>query len=282
MAIVVAIDGPSGAGKSSTSRAIAQRAGWNYLDTGALYRGVTWLALEKKVESAKDILKELGRAPLRFVADPLSPSIFVGDTDVSQQIRSDEVTDAVSRISAMPEIRAELLNVQRSMINDAERGIVVEGRDIGTVVFPKAPLKIYLTADLDARADRREKELPIDRDVAEVAQSLSDRDHTDSTRLVSPLALAPDAVEVDSTLLSLEETVERIWEIIKERSLLGLPIIAILGRPNVGKSTLINRFIGRREAIVEDTPGVTRDRVQYECEWGGRRFIVMDTGGWES
>jgi GTP-binding protein len=118
--------------------------------------------------------------------------------------------------------------------------------------------------------------------VAEVAQSLSNRDHTDSTRAVSPLAVATDAVEVDSTLLSLEETVERIWEILKERSLLGLPIIAILGRPNVGKSTLINRFIGRREAIVEDTPGVTRDRVQYECEWGGRRFIVMDTGGWES
>ena len=282
MAIVVAIDGPSGAGKSSTSRAIAQRAGWNYLDTGALYRGVAWLALEKNVESAQDILKELGRAPLRFVANPISPSIFVGDTDVTEHIRSDEVTNSVSRISAMPEIRAELLTVQRTMISDAERGIVVEGRDIGTVVYPKAPLKIYLTADLDARADRREKELPVDRDVAEVAQSLSDRDHTDSTRAVSPLALAADAVEVDSTLLSLEETVERIWEILKERSLLGLPIIAILGRPNVGKSTLINRFIGRREAIVEDTPGVTRDRVQYECEWGGRRFIVMDTGGWES
>ena len=241
MAIVVAIDGPSGAGKSSTSRAIAQRAGWNYLDTGALYRGVAWLALEKNVESAQDILKELGRAPLRFVANPISPSIFVGNTDVTEHIRSDEVTNSV---------------------------------DIGTVVYPKAPLKIYLTADLDARADRREKELPVDRDVAEVAQSLSDRDHTDSTRAVSPLALAADAVEVDSTLLSLEETVERVWEILKERSLLGLPIIAILGRPNVGKSTLINRFIGRREAIVEDTPGVTRDRVQYECEWGGRRFIM--------
>ena len=115
MAIVVAIDGPSGAGKSSTSRAIAQRAGWNYLDTGALYRGVTWLALEKNVESAQDILKELGRAPLRFVANPLAPSIFVGDTDVTQDIRSDEVTNEVSRISAMPEIRAELLNVQRSI-----------------------------------------------------------------------------------------------------------------------------------------------------------------------
>ena len=283
MAIVVAIDGPSGAGKSSTSRSIAERAGWNYLDTGALYRAVTWLALNKNVENAKDILAELGRAPLRFVANPIAPFIFVGDTDVTQEIRSEEVTAMVSRISAMPEIRSELLNVQRSMIDSAERGIVVEGRDIGTVVFPKAPLKIYLTADLDARATRREKELVgSEKDVQEVADSLDARDLIDSTRAVSPLALAADAVEVDSTLLSLEETVERVWELLKERSLLGLPIIAILGRPNVGKSTLINRFIGRREAIVEDTPGVTRDRVQYECEWGGRRFIVMDTGGWES
>ncbi len=283
MAIVVAIDGPSGAGKSSTSRSIAERAGWNYLDTGALYRAVTWLALNKNVENAKDILAELGRAPLRFVANPIAPFIFVGDTDVTQEIRSEEVTAMVSRISAMPEIRSELLNVQRSMIDSAERGIVVEGRDIGTVVFPKAPLKIYLTADLDARANRREKELVgSEKGVQEVADSLDARDLIDSTRAVSPLALAADAVEVDSTLLSLEETVERVWELLKERSLLGLPIIAILGRPNVGKSTLINRFIGRREAIVEDTPGVTRDRVQYECEWGGRRFIVMDTGGWES
>jgi GTP-binding protein len=283
MAIVVAIDGPSGAGKSSTSRSIAERAGWNYLDTGALYRAVTWLALNKNVENAKDILAELGRAPLRFVANPISPFIFVGDTDITQEIRSEEVTAMVSRISAMPEIRFELLTVQRSIIDSAERGIVVEGRDIGTVVFPKAPLKIYLTADLDARANRREKQLVgSEKDVQEVADSLDARDLIDSTRAVSPLALAADAVEVDSTLLSLEETVERVWELLKERSLLGLPIIAILGRPNVGKSTLINRFIGRREAIVEDTPGVTRDRVQYECEWGGRRFIVMDTGGWES
>jgi GTP-binding protein len=94
--------------------------------------------------------------------------------------------------------------------------------------------------------------------------------------------MANDAVEIDSTNLDLEETIDRIWELLKQRNLLGLPIVAILGRPNVGKSTLINRFLGRREAIVEDVPGVTRDRVKYECEWGGRRFIIMDTGGWEA
>jgi GTP-binding protein len=194
-----------------------------------------------------------------------------------------EVTAKVSQISALVDIRKELLTIQRMIIESADKGIVVEGRDIGTVVYPDAALKIYLTADIAARTSRREDEIQesdVSRD--DVAHSLESRDFLDSTRTTSPLVAASDAVHIDSTDITLDETIERIWELLKERSLLGLPIVAILGRPNVGKSTLINRFIGRREAIVEDTPGVTRDRVQYECEWGGRRFIVMDTGGWES
>ena len=278
--IVVAIDGPSGAGKSSTSKLVAKRAGWSYLDTGALYRAVTWLAQSERLTSTEDILAALKRFPLRFVASPIAPQIFVGDTEVTDEIRSEAVTESVSAISAIAEIRAELLTIQRKFIAGAERGIVVEGRDIGTVVAPDAALKIYLQADLNARAVRRSAEENSSPDIA--SASLSARDEVDSSRTVSPLAKAMDAVLIDSTDLSLEETVERVWELLKERSLLGLPIVAILGRPNVGKSTLINRFIGRREAIVEDTPGVTRDRVQYECEWGGRRFIIMDTGGWES
>lgn len=278
--IVVAIDGPSGAGKSSTSKLVAQRAGWNYLDTGALYRAVAWLALREKINSAEDILAALADNTIHFIADPKDPKVFVGDVDVSTDIRSEKVTESVSAISALPEIRSALLTLQRRLINNAERGIVVEGRDIGTVVAPDAPLKIYLQADIAARAARRSSEIAAP--VASVSESLNQRDEIDSNRAVSPLAKAPDAVLIDSTELDLEETVERVWELLKERSLLGLPIVAILGRPNVGKSTLINRFIGRREAIVEDTPGVTRDRVQYECEWGGRRFIIMDTGGWES
>jgi len=280
MGIVVAIDGPSGAGKSSTSKAIAIRAGWNYLDTGALYRAVTWVALENNCIEAADILKALKSAPIRFVSDPNSPDVFAGDTQITHAIRGTSVTENVSRISAMPQIREELLGIQRKIISQAPRGIVVEGRDIGTVVVPDAALKIYLTADLDARAFRRENET--DDKTVDVKSSLENRDSVDSNRTVSPLAMAFDAVEVDSTNLDLDETVERIWELLRQRSLLGLPIVAILGRPNVGKSTLINRFLGRREAIVEDTPGVTRDRVQYECEWGGRRFIIMDTGGWEA
>jgi GTP-binding protein len=208
--------------------------------------------------------------------------LFVGDTDVNISIRSQEVNDRVSFIAAVPEIRNELLAIQRQYIKNASRGIVVEGRDIGSVVAPESALKLYLTADLEARALRREAEIEVQISTQEVRESLDGRDLIDTTRKVSPLQMAADAVLIDSTLLNLEETVERVWELLRERNLLGLPIVGILGRPNVGKSTLINRFIGRREAIVEDTPGVTRDRVQYECEWGGRRFIVMDTGGWES
>lgn len=280
MGIVVAIDGPSGSGKSSAAKAIAHRAGWNYLDTGALYRAVTWLALENKCEEPFSILQLLKDHPIRFESDPTSPQVFAGTVQITQSIRGHSVTDNVSRISAMPEIRKQLLIMQHSIIDSSERGIVVEGRDIGTVVAPEAGLKIFLTADIDARAARREDELG-DKSV-DVKASLGSRDAIDSTRIHSPLVKAHDAVEIDSTNLNLEETIERIWELLKQRNLLGLPIVAILGRPNVGKSTLINRFLGRREAIVEDTPGVTRDRVKYECEWGGRRFIIMDTGGWEA
>jgi len=281
MGIVVAIDGPSGAGKSSTAKLVAHRAGWNYLDTGALYRGVTWLSIEKNEQDPFKLLEILKHFPLKFNCDAKDPRLFVGDTDVNSAIRSLEVTERVSHIAAIPEIRHELLSIQRQYIKNAPRGIVVEGRDIGSVVSPESPLKLYLTADLEARALRRELEVS-GVTTAEVKTSLDDRDSIDSNRIVSPLLMASDAVLIDSTLLNLEETVERVWELLRERNLLGLPIVGILGRPNVGKSTLINRFIGRREAIVEDTPGVTRDRVQYECEWGGRRFIVMDTGGWES
>ena len=283
MGIVVAIDGPSGAGKSSTAKLIAHRAGWNYLDTGALYRGVTWLSLEKNEQDPRKLIELLKLFPLRFNCDAQNPILFVGDTDVNDAIRSQEVTDRVSHIAAIPEIRHELLSIQRQYIKIAPRGIIVEGRDIGNVVAPESPLKLYLTADLEARASRREAEIATaDVSTEAVKNSLDGRDLIDTTRKASPLQMASDAVLIDSTLLNLEETVERVWELLRERNLLGLPIVAILGRPNVGKSTLINRFIGRREAIVEDTPGVTRDRVQYECEWGGRRFIVMDTGGWES
>ena len=279
MPIIVAMDGPSGAGKSSTSKAVAERAGWNYLDTGALYRGATWLALKRNLVEASEIISALENESLKFNSDPKNPSLKCGTSDITEEIRSELITAQVSTFAAMPELRKFLVTLQRKIIDGAPRGIVVEGRDIGTVVAPNAQLKVYLTADLAARAKRREAELNADKDLKE---SLAIRDEKDSTRTASPLEKAVDAIEIDSTEISLEETVDQIWELLKERELLGLPIVAILGRPNVGKSTLINRFLGRREAIVEDIPGVTRDRVRYECEWNSREFILMDTGGWEA
>ena len=279
MPIIVAMDGPSGAGKSSSAKAIAQRAGWNYLDTGALYRGATWLAINNNLSEASEIISALEKNSLKFNSDPNDPTIKCGKTDITEEIRSELITAQVSTYAAMPELRKFLVTLQQKIIQSAIRGIVVEGRDIGTVVAPNAQLKVYLTADLAARARRREAEINTDTDLKD---SLAARDQKDSTRTASPLEKAVDAIEIDSTEISLEETVDQIWELLKERELLGLPIVAILGRPNVGKSTLINRFLGRREAIVEDIPGVTRDRVRYECEWNSREFILMDTGGWEA
>ena len=244
MAIVVAIDGPSGAGKSSTSRAVAQRARWSYLDTGALYRALTFASLSEGIEDVTRLLDFLAAHPISFSCNPDNPQTFLGKRDISSEIRSDEVTKNVSRLSAIPEVRSFLLAMQRAYIAEAANGIVVEGRDIGSVVAPEAQLKIYLTADLMARAQRREAELSgASTGVEAVGESLASRDHIDSTRSTSPLVTTPGAVIVDSTYLTLEETIERIWELLRGRNLLGLPIVAILGRPNVGKSTLINRFL---------------------------------------
>ena len=205
----------------------------------------------------------------------------MNDTDLTDEIRLHRINDVVSSISSMAGVRKKLMEIQREYINNAPIGIVVEGRDIGTVIAPNAQLKIYLHADIDARTQRRAGEITENLAINTITQSLESRDEVDTTRAISPLAQAEDAAVIDSTRLTLQEVVDQIWKWLKQRNLLGLPTIAVIGRPNVGKSTLVNRMIGRREAIVEDTPGVTRDRVKYEAEWNGRRFFLIDTGGWE-
>jgi len=207
--LVVAIDGPSGSGKSSTSRGVAARLGLAYLDTGAMFRAITWWMLREGVDvhDPAAVAARVHEPVIRSGTDPLGPTITVDDVDVAVGIRSDEVNAAVSPVSAVPEVRARLLELQRDVIDGG--GIVVEGRDIGSVVWPQAEVKVYLSADPDARAQRRAAEQG-GTDVASTQQSLLERDRIDSGRATAPLTMAEGAVHVDSTHLTLAEVIDQI------------------------------------------------------------------------
>ncbi|WP_246382951.1 (d)CMP kinase [Nocardioides stalactiti] len=205
--MVVAVDGTSGSGKSSTCRLVAERLGLRYLDTGAMYRAVAWWMLQHDV-NIYDVDEVAARAHeplLESGTDPLRPTITLDGVDVSVEIRSEAVNAAVSPVSTVPAVRARLVDLQRATIG--EGGIVVEGRDIGSVVWPDAGLKIYLTADPAARARRRAAEAGT-HDVAATQESLLNRDRIDSARTVAPLVMPDGAVHVDSTHLSLDEVVD--------------------------------------------------------------------------
>ena len=207
--IVIAVDGTSGSGKSSTSRGVAERLGLRYLDTGAMFRAMTWWLLREGVDvrDVEAVAAVAGRPRIDSGTDPLAPTITVDGTDVSVEIRGEDVTAAVSPVSAVPEVRALLLDLQREVIGDG--GIVVEGRDIGSVVWPEAEVKVYLSADPDARAVRRAAEQG-GTDVATTQQSLLERDRIDSGRATAPLTMAEGAVHVDSTHFTLPEVIDRI------------------------------------------------------------------------
>lgn len=219
--VVVAIDGPSGTGKSSTSRAVAAKLGFGFLDTGAQYRAMTWwmLAHGIDVDDAAAVAAAAGRPDIVSGTDPSAPTITVDGEDVSGPIRGPEVTAAVSAVSAVPEVRARVTALQRRIAAEAPRGIVVEGRDIGTTVLPGADVKIFLTASADARAARRSGELKqlTAAELAATRRALACRDAADSTRKASPLARAEDAVEVDTTELSLEQVIECVITLIEEK-----------------------------------------------------------------
>lgn len=277
----IAIDGPSGTGKSSTSKSLALKAGWKYLDTGALYRMATVIAMRESNFSDLTAFELLEVNKFEVSLDPNLQFFKINSEDVSDLIRSVEVTNKVSEIAAMANVRKFLLTLQRSFIDSAKDGIVVEGRDIGSTVIPDADFKIYLDADLEVRSERRSSEIS-DSDQNATRESLNYRDEFDSNRDISPLQINDDAHYVNSTFMSLDETRDFIWELLETNGVVGLTKIAIIGRPNVGKSSLVNRLTGRSDAITEDLPGITRDQVLHSAEWNSREFILVDTGGWES
>jgi CMP/dCMP kinase len=214
---VVAIDGPSGSGKSTVSRRLASALDGAYLDTGAMYRAVTWAALRDGVDLAdtEAIAKVAVEAELAVTTDPEAPHVAVNGQQVDGPIRGPEVTGAVSAVAAVPAVRRLLVAQQREIIAGADR-IVVEGRDIGTVVAPEAELKVFLTAEADERARRRSVETAADQRAT--AEALARRDELDSTRAADPLQLAEGAVELDTTEMGIDEVVKTLHELAMSRS----------------------------------------------------------------
>jgi CMP/dCMP kinase len=222
-ALVVAIDGPSGSGKSTVARGVARTLGLRYLDTGAMYRAVTWRVLRDGADlgdPAAIAATALG-ADLVISTDPDATSVTVDGVDVSGPIREQAVTDAVSAVSAVPAVRTDMVDRQRQLIGSG--GIVVEGRDIGITVAPDASVKVFLTADPSARASRRGRELvggqSVDPTVlAATRAALQSRDAADSTRTASPLTQAADAHVVDSTHLSAAEVIAAVVDLVADVS----------------------------------------------------------------
>jgi CMP/dCMP kinase len=225
---VVAMDGPSGTGKSTVSRRLARESGAAYLDTGAMYRAVTLAVLRKALDPAGEEAEAVAvaaAATLTSITDPDAPAALLDGEDVEGEIRGPEVTGAVSAVSAQPAVRAALVEHQRRLIADGlqiQGGIVVEGRDIGSVVVPDAPLKVYLTASEEIRAARRgaqDRKAGRGGDVDAVLADVRRRDQLDSTRKTSPLHAAEDALVLDTDHLSVDDVLTELLRLARERGL---------------------------------------------------------------
>lgn len=293
---VVAIDGPAGSGKSTVARRVAAALDVPHLDSGAAYRAAALACLRAEVDLGDAAACTDVVARSRIDVDPTVGRAQLDGEDVEDEIRGEAVTAAVSLVAAHPGVRDALTPPLRRA---AEGGGVAEGRDIGTVVLPDADLKVFLTAAVEERAARRGAQTGRD-DLGALVEELQRRDALDGGREVSPLRAADDAWTLDTTGLAVEEVVETIVARVADQAAgiaepgdtdrdpvdvlsarRALPRVAVVGRPNVGKSTLVNRILGRRVTIVEEKPGVTRDRTEHVAEWLGQRFAVVDTGGWE-
>ncbi|MGH7741671.1 MAG: (d)CMP kinase [Candidatus Eiseniibacteriota bacterium] len=218
MSFVATIDGPSAAGKSTTARAVALAIDALYLDTGALYRALALKSLEHgvKAEPGAALDQFLATSQVRLSGEADAPRVWLDGEDVADRIRTPEVSEAASRLAALPAVRGKLKDVQRALAR--ERAVVAEGRDLGTVVFPDADVKIFLDADVATRARRRAEELtkhgiPVSAD--QVVDEIERRDQRDRTRADSPLEAAAGAIRVDTTELSLEDQVKRVLEIVR-------------------------------------------------------------------
>jgi len=219
--IIVAIDGYSACGKSTTARAVAAKLAYTYVDSGAMYRAVTYYLMQNKfsLTDVREISRALANVDVSFQRDDNgNPVTYLNDQPVEEQIRKMEVSEKVSVVAANSEVRRAMVRIQHRL--GENKGIVMDGRDIGTVVFPQAELKIFMTADLDIRAGRRLKEWlanGIEASLDEVRANVAERDHKDTTRLDSPLKQADDAIVVDNSFMAFDEQVDEIIALAEER-----------------------------------------------------------------
>ena len=214
MSINIAVDGPAGAGKSSIARAVAEEIGYIYVDTGALYRSIALYSIENKLDN-ESLVNSLDKINIRLEFIDKCQHVFLNDNDVSDKIRTPEVSMSASKVSAIPEVREFLFGLQKKIA--AENNIIMDGRDIGTVVLPDADLKVFLTASAEERANRRFKEM-IDSSISyeQVLEEIKQRDYNDMHRDVAPLKQAEDAVLLDTTGMTIEEVKQKLKALIDE------------------------------------------------------------------